>query len=402
MVVFASDYKPMDGGVAEFAHQLASFLYTRGRLAFVLSIVPQAVGEKFPVVAHRTLTGGWREDGDMVGDRFKWIAKINTVRFHWGILRSYQSGARRALGPETSLVMFTFVNSGYAIRLIDRCRARGKPYVLLFHGQDLIQMVQAGRKEWLVKAMGAAEQVIYNSMATRDLAIQLLGDPSDRNHILYPGLDFDVITSKHPALSMPRQEARASTESPTIVVSTLCRLVRRKGVHLVIEALRKVHDDRPDLRFEYQIAGKGPEEEVLQSMVHESPELDIHFLGFVSEHEKWALLQQSELFLMPNLAMDNDDFEGFGISFIEASYAGNWVVGGCHGGAVEAIEDKVTGWNIDVDGDAASERIAEVLIQYADNRAHYRELAANAPRVVRKRFDFPRLGDEWLRSLDCP
>lgn len=401
IVVFASDYKPMDGGVSEFSHQIASFLHAQGSLAWVLSVVPQAKVEgSLPIKSYRTAMGGWRMAGDMWGDQFKWIAKLNTLRFHAGILKSYVRTARLAIGPDVSLILFTFVNSKYAFHLIDKCRTAGKPFALLFHGQDLIRMVEDGRKDWLIKSMASAKQVIYNSRATRDLAKVLLGSSGERNHILYPGLNFDAIESKIPAFTKPYHEPRASIESSTIVMSTVCRLVRRKGIHLVIEALRTVHDRRPDLRFEYHIAGKGPEEEALRSMVSESPELDIHFLGFVSETEKWRLLQESELFVMPNLAMDHSDFEGFGISFVEASFAKNWVIGSSHGGAVEAIEDEVTGWNINADSRDAVTRIADALIHYAEQKQYYSQLAGQASEIVRKRFDFCDLGQAWLAALD--
>ena len=55
---------------------------------------------------------------------------------------------------------------------------------------------------------------------------------------------------------------------------------------------------------------------------------------------KVALLEQSDLFLMPSVIYKKS-VEGFGISFIEAAAYGTGSIGGKDGGASDAIQDGI-------------------------------------------------------------
>lgn len=389
----------MDGGVAEFAYRIAKFLQERGRLDFVLSIVPQTDGDdELPIVAHRTPTGGWRNAGEMGGDRFKWFAKFNTLRFHWGIDKSFRRGLREiSKAPPETAILLTFTNSPYARRLLRFCRKTETPYILLFHGQDIIRMVEDGRRNWLLETMVGAQQVLFNSSATRALAEALIGSIPSPTHVLYPGIDFSAVDRIQQAI--PASLKHIECAEDTLRMSSVCRLVHRKGLHLAIQALIRLQRERPEIDWHYFIGGRGPELETLQALAGELSGQRIHFLGYLTDAEKWGLLQRSELFLMPNMALDGTDFEGFGISFIEASYMRNWVIGGQHGGAVEAIESGVTGASLDADATDASDRLCEQIADYAAEREYFRGLATQAPQTVRERFDFQHLGQAWLDSL---
>jgi len=74
-----------------------------------------------------------------------------------------------------------------------------------------------------------------------------------------------------------------------------------------------------DLRFEYHIAGIGPEEGQLRRLCSELGLSDrVKFLGFVEGVPQ--LLQTADVFLMPSL------WEGFGLAAVEAMNAGLPVV----------------------------------------------------------------------------
>jgi phosphatidylinositol alpha-1,6-mannosyltransferase len=56
-----------------------------------------------------------------------------------------------------------------------------------------------------------------------------------------------------------------------------------------------------------------------------------------------AYFAASDVFVHPNRVVDEADFEGFGLVFLEAAASGKPVIGGATGGVVEAVVDGVTG-----------------------------------------------------------
>ena len=93
---------------------------------------------------------------------------------------------------------------------------------------------------------------------------------------------------------------------------------------------------------------------------------------------KVALLEQSDLFLMPSVIYKKS-VEGFGISFIEAAAYGTGSIGGVAGGASDAIQDGSTGYLCD-GGDLNS--IYETIVKFYDND-NFKKLGKNA-------FDFSK------------
>jgi glycosyltransferase involved in cell wall biosynthesis len=87
----------------------------------------------------------------------------------------------------------------------------------------------------------------------------------------------------------------------------------------------------------YCIAGKGPELDRLRELAGDETGRSIFFLGYVSGGQKKALLSRSDGFLHPNYSRADTDFEGFGISLVEAAWFGCAVLGGKQGGVPEAI-----------------------------------------------------------------
>tara|TARA_Y100001960_G_scaffold301488_1_gene351565 strand:+ start:65 stop:463 length:399 start_codon:yes stop_codon:yes gene_type:complete len=71
-------------------------------------------------------------------------------------------------------------------------------------------------------------------------------------------------------------------------------------------------------------------------------EKQVVFLDRTDEKLKAALIQNSNLFLMPSIVFKKS-VEGFGISFMEAASYGVGSIGGKDGGANDAIQNEKTG-----------------------------------------------------------
>jgi phosphatidylinositol alpha-1,6-mannosyltransferase len=88
----------------------------------------------------------------------------------------------------------------------------------------------------------------------------------------------------------------------------------------------------------------------------------------VSHEDLPSYYAAADLFVLPN-RVDDGDFEGFGMAFLEAAAAGLPTIGGASGGVPEAIVDGETGFLVSgSDVDELAERIERLAVD-ADLRA---------------------------------
>lgn len=129
------------------------------------------------------------------------------------------------------------------------------------------------------------------------------------------GINKPMIVSANPSCEEYTNIAREfsnvplpahSTDSLTIV--TMARLMKGKGVELVIEAMTKL-----PANFNLIVAGDGPFKDELMAMT-KSLELEqrVSFAGWIDGQQKEQLLRDADIFCLPST------YESFGMVFIEA------------------------------------------------------------------------------------
>ena len=136
------------------------------------------------------------------------------------------------------------------------------------------------------------------------------------------------------------------------------RLVEKKGLRYLLDALPAVLRERPDVTL--SIAGFGPDEERLKAQVHELGLQDaVRFLGAVAQKDLPALYRRAALFVAPFVRAESGDQEGLGLVLVEAIGCGCPVLAG----DVPAVSDVLAeSWRIDVrDTRALAARIVQML-----------------------------------------
>ena len=115
------------------------------------------------------------------------------------------------------------------------------------------------------------------------------------------------------------------------------RLVREKGIQVLIDAAPKILNYFPEARF--IIAGTGPYEEQLRARVRQLRlEHRVHFAGYVNDQLRTKLYKQSSVAVFPSL------YEPFGIVALEAMAARTPVVVSDTGGLGEIVDHGVDGF----------------------------------------------------------
>lgn len=123
------------------------------------------------------------------------------------------------------------------------------------------------------------------------------------------------------------------------ILVSIGRLVERKGHAWFIKSVFPIIPKD----FIYLIGGEGPERPKLLNLIQETGLSERVFaIGRVTEEEKEIMYQIADLFIMPNISMNNDP-EGFGIVLLEAGSFNLPVVATDIEGISSAVLDGITG-----------------------------------------------------------
>lgn len=161
------------------------------------------------------------------------------------------------------------------------------------------------------------------------------------------------------------------------------RLVREKGVHLLIEAWRRLA-----LPMRLKIAGDGPDAESLRAAV--GGLTTVEFLGSISRERVRELMGQAAIFVQPSLMLEN-----CGLAVVEAFAAALTCVVSGHGSFLEIVEDGRTGLHFRP-GDARD--LAEKLAWLIADRDRRWRMARAARSCFEERYT-PARNYEQLMSI---
>jgi glycosyltransferase involved in cell wall biosynthesis len=156
------------------------------------------------------------------------------------------------------------------------------------------------------------------------------------------------------------------------------RLVREKGVQVLIEAASKILAGCPDAKF--VIAGTGPFEVFLRNQARDMGLGDkIMFTGYLSDEDRDLLYQIADAAVFPSL------YEPFGIVALEAMASGTPLVVSDSGGLAEIVNHNEDGLYA-ITGSANS--VADQILRILNDKELAGRLSANGERKVKDYYDW--------------
>jgi len=169
------------------------------------------------------------------------------------------------------------------------------------------------------------------------------------------------------------------------MVFTASRLVRGKGIHLLIHAFKTILREVPDAFL--VIAGVGPAKQQLLILVEEIGIAEkVVFLDYVSQEELPALYSACDLFVYPTML-----YESFGISVAEAMSCACPVVAARSGGISTSIDHEVNGF-------LYSPHRTEELIRWSIEALVNRELAKRVAKAARRKAELALSSERMIRD----
>lgn len=273
-------------------------------------------------------------------------------------------------------------------------RLTGRPYDLWVYGGETRIAFPASRRltRFLHRVLREARRIYSISPFT---TAEMVAFGLDPERIVELPMGVDPVY--RPAPKDPELTARYGL-ADRLVVLTVGRLVERKGVDRMLQALSALRDELPP--WHYLVVSDGPFRPVLEAMARDLGVADrVTFTGFVAAADLPRYYNLCDLFAMPNRevvdpAVGGVSVEGFGIVFLEAAACGKPVIAGRSGGAVHAVDDGVTG--LLVDGEDVGS-VAAALRALADPA---RRTAMGAAGVAfARRFDWARSAAILARQI---
>ena len=236
----------------------------------------------------------------------------------------------------------------------------------LIHSKEINHPIGSSLNKRVLKALNKADFVIANSKFTKELAIKL-GVKIKNIKVINPGCNYPI-----PISDDAKELAKKiyGTASPKLI--TVSRLDGRKSHQNILMTIKNLLPKFPNLK--YVSIGDGDERANLENLKKElnlSKEVELIFKS--SEQEKIALLDQSDVFVMPSVVYKKS-VEGFGITYIEAASYGKPSIGGVYGGEADAIKNGRTGYLCNGNNLNA---LYDTLLKILKNN-HHKELGANA------------------------
>lgn len=321
ILVLNYEYPPLGGGAGVASAALAHGLLERGVAVDVVTggadrrtkrcTADRSAQGELTLYRVRSRRTGVHEAG--MGDAASYlVAALPVIR---GLLRTHKYDAVH--------VFFSLPTGA----LLPFLRLRGIPVVVSLRGSDVpgydpnnLSLQRAHRllaplTRWIWRR---ADRVVAVCESLGQLALRTWSGL--RFAVVPNGVDLALFHPAGPTTPRPSNRIRCIA---------VARLIERKGLGDLIRALALLERGR----FELEIVGGGPDEQVLRGLAaHLGVAQDVRFMGPLPRGEVAERYRAADLFTLPSTA------EAFGNVFAEALASGLPIVGSATGGIPDLVE----------------------------------------------------------------
>ncbi len=259
------------------------------------------------------------------------------------------------------------------------------PYIVSLRGSDVpgfnkrFGFQYIFLKPLIKKIWTDAKAVVANSQGLKELALNT--SPSQEIGVIYNGID---VSEFEPNLDSTIDD-EDSTNDNEIRVVCVSRLIERKGINYLIEAIEKLKDKQIQLI----LVGEGKQEDTLKKLVDDLKISDkVDFKGYVDHDQIAEIYRNSDIFVLPSLN------EGMSNALLEALAAGLPVIVTDTGGTSELLDGN--GVLIPM---ADSDAIAEAIRGFVDEPEERRQMGLKS-REIAEGMSWMRVGEEYLRLYE--
>jgi glycosyltransferase involved in cell wall biosynthesis len=318
--------------------------------------------------------------------------KVRYFRCDFGVKKAFYSRSLSKKLKETikdfDLVHVSAIWQWIQVDVYKICKSFSKPYMVSVHGsfspwpwnQSLIRK----RLYWHLFGKGTIKNSTAIHFTTEDerlksfTAVPLLKKiPS---FIVPNGINTKKIKREK------NIKDRLSISKNKFVLLFIGRIHRTKGIHFVLEALKKLKDKK----FLLLIVGHKEDADYVKLLIKLSGELQNQVIWHepIARDEVWDFYYSSDLFVLPSHG------ENFGMAVVESMACGLPVLISKNVGIWREVQSDDAGIIVDQDAD----EIAKVLLELSDNTRDLNKVSQNTRRTATDRYDIEKVASLMIKA----
>ena len=314
-------------------------------------------------------------------------SKLNIDRVSgFKMFRKYRKANLIKKFAEFNELRAMFFDHWKSIENIDEETLKKTKTFCLIHSKEINHPVGSSLNKRLLKALAKADYVIANSRFTKELALKF-GVKIKNIKVINPGCNYPI-----PVNVEAKEFADKVFNGANPKLITVSRLDARKSHQNILMTIKNLLPKFPNLK--YVSVGDGDERRNLEKLKKElGLNKEVEFIFKSTEQEKVALLEKSDVFVMPSVVYKKS-VEGFGITYIEAASYGTPSIGGIYGGEGDAIKSGQTGYLCNGNDLNA---LYDTLLKILEND-QYKKLGANALEFS-KDFNWNKIVKKYIELI---
>ncbi|HVM58775.1 MAG TPA: glycosyltransferase family 4 protein [Candidatus Paceibacterota bacterium] len=282
--------------------------------------------------------------------------------------------------------LLAFPHSFFAMRMAKKYKL---PFLMGGQGTfAVLPLTYPLERRMLLASYRAAKEIMVPSEFTKAKILEYAKSPVAPISIVHNGVNFSRF-EKEPDLSALR--ARYAGKK---VLLTVGGLKRRKGQDIVLRALPEVLKRHPDAR--YVLVGSGDKQEWLESIARELGVAEaVEFVGQKTGEDLVRYFYLADVYVHTP-RVNNLNFEGFGIVYLEAGACGKPSVATDAGGIRDAVLDGQTGL-VAADGDVAG--VASAINRLLDDPMLAKRLG-EAGKAYAREHDWDAIAAQFIERYE--
>lgn len=319
LLILNYEFPPLGGGAGRGSYNIAKQLAAQGHSVDV--ITSRAKGQP----AQETV------DGFTIYRVFSWRKGVHDCGFRGAFtyLLSAIPVFRRLVNEHNYDVLHYFFSLPTGLLHCLPGAHRKIPYIVSLRGSDVPEYDVFNKPLMLAhKVVKSLTRYIWNNAAR---VVALSSDLRNTAQRTAPETDIAVIPNGiESELFLPVKGEKQSRDSDRIEMICVSRLIERKGIQHVLQALTSI-----ELPVHLTIVGEGNYQDQLKEQAQALGVSDrVTFYGYCAREELVALYGNSDFFVLPSMA------ESFGMVFVEAMSCELPVIGARIGGVPDIVAEE--------------------------------------------------------------